>query len=135
MIKAVPRKTLDYDRPALQKVEKTTSKSCLESPSFQKFLFYCPTAQMAEVMVQNVAYRATVYRTGILAQTFVSRFLTTCAKNIPFSKQTWNWSCLFSAWGRVFNSISVCLILSDDPHCYDLQIITSVHFKVKTCLL
>jgi hypothetical protein len=35
-----------------------------EIPSFQKFLFYCPTAQMAEVMVQNVAYRATVYITG-----------------------------------------------------------------------
>ena len=32
--------------------------------SFQKVLFYCPTAQMAEVMDQNVAYRATVYRTG-----------------------------------------------------------------------
>ena len=31
-----------------------------EIPSFQKFLFYCPIAQMAEVMVQNVAYRATV---------------------------------------------------------------------------
>ena len=26
---------------------------------------YCPTAQMAELMFQNVAYRATVYRTGI----------------------------------------------------------------------
>ena len=38
-----------------------------EIPSFQKFLFYCPTAQMAEVMVQNVAYRATVYRIGALA--------------------------------------------------------------------
>ena len=24
----------------------------------------CPTAQMAEFMFQNVAYRATVYRTG-----------------------------------------------------------------------
>ena len=34
--------------------------------SFQKFLFYCPTAQMAEVMVKNMAYRATVYRTGFL---------------------------------------------------------------------
>ena len=32
---------------------------------FQKFLFYCPTAQMAEFMFQNVAYRATVYRTGV----------------------------------------------------------------------
>jgi hypothetical protein len=37
----------------------------VEIPSFQKFLFYCPTAQMAEVIVQNVAYRATVYRTGV----------------------------------------------------------------------
>ena len=35
-----------------------------EIPLFQKILFYCQTAQMAEVMVQNVAYRATVYRTG-----------------------------------------------------------------------
>ena len=25
----------------------------------------CPTAQMAEFMLQNVVYRATVYRTGI----------------------------------------------------------------------
>ena len=25
---------------------------------------YCPTAQMAEFMFPNVAYRATVYRTG-----------------------------------------------------------------------
>ena len=40
-----------------------------EIPSFQKFLFYCPTAQMAEVMVQNVAYRATVYRTGLTSKT------------------------------------------------------------------
>ena len=40
-----------------------------EIPSFQKFLFYCPTAQMAEVMVQNLAYRATVYRTGVQMKT------------------------------------------------------------------
>jgi hypothetical protein len=55
------------------KVEKTTSKSCLpiaEIPSFQKFLFYCTTAQMAEVMVQNVAYRATVYRTGTVRKSY-----------------------------------------------------------------
>ena len=35
-----------------------------EISSFQKFSFYCPTAQMAEFMFPNVAYRATVYRTG-----------------------------------------------------------------------
>ena len=35
-----------------------------EIPSFQKFSFYCPTAQMAEFMFPNVTYRATVYRTG-----------------------------------------------------------------------
>ena len=33
-------------------------------PSFQKFSFYCPTAQMAEFMVPNGTYRATVYTTG-----------------------------------------------------------------------
>ena len=33
--------------------------------SFQKFFTYCPTAQMAEFMFPNVAYKATVYRTGI----------------------------------------------------------------------
>ena len=27
---------------------------------------YCPTAQMAEFMLPNVAYRATVYRTGAI---------------------------------------------------------------------
>ena len=31
---------------------------------FQKFSFYCPTAQMSDFMIQNVAYRTTVYRTG-----------------------------------------------------------------------
>ena len=30
---------------------------------------YCPTAQMAEFMFPNVAYRATVYRTGVIAKT------------------------------------------------------------------
>ena len=35
-----------------------------EIPPFQKFSFYYPTAQMAELMFPNVAYRATVYRTG-----------------------------------------------------------------------
>ena len=35
-----------------------------EIGSFQKFSFYCPTAQMAEDIFQNVAYRATLYRTG-----------------------------------------------------------------------
>ena len=35
-----------------------------EIPSFQKFFITAQTAKMAEVMVQNVAYRATVYGTG-----------------------------------------------------------------------
>ena len=29
-----------------------------------EIFFYCLTAQMAEFMFQNLAYRATVYRTG-----------------------------------------------------------------------
>ena len=28
-------------------------------------MLYCPTAQMAKFMLLNVAYRATVYRTGV----------------------------------------------------------------------
>jgi hypothetical protein len=46
---------------------KKTCKKLLtyaEIPSFQKFLLYCPTAKMAEFMFPNVAYRATVYKTG-----------------------------------------------------------------------
>ena len=38
-----------------------------EIPS-QKFFFYCPTAQMAEFMFPNMAYRATVYRTGLMTR-------------------------------------------------------------------
>ena len=56
-----------------------------EIPSFQKFLFYCPTAQMAEVMVQNVAYRATVYRAG---ERMVGKFWRETF--VPLWKQSWN---------------------------------------------
>ena len=49
----------------LKKVEKTTSKSCLLKQKFCRFRNFSFTAQMAEFMFQNVAYRATVYRTRI----------------------------------------------------------------------
>ena len=38
-----------------------------EIPSFQKFFITAQTAKMADFMFQNMAYRATVYRTGGLA--------------------------------------------------------------------
>ena len=50
-----------------QKVEKTTLKSCSEKLK-STFFLTASTAQMAlteEFMFQNVAYRPTVYRTGI----------------------------------------------------------------------
>ena len=43
-----------------------------EIPSFQKFSFSSPTAQKADFMLQNVAYRATVYRTGYLDSSILS---------------------------------------------------------------
>ena len=49
-----------------QKVEETTSKSCLLKQKFRRFINFSFTAQMAEFMFQNVAYRATVYRTGVI---------------------------------------------------------------------
>ena len=39
-----------------------------EIPSFQKFFITAQTAKMADFMFQNMAYRATVYRTGGWAQ-------------------------------------------------------------------
>ena len=36
---------------------------------------YCPTAQMAEFMFPNVAYRAIVCRTGVFDVTNVSRYI------------------------------------------------------------
>ena len=36
------------------------------SEIFHLLTQYCPTAQMAEFMFQNVVYRATVNRTGVL---------------------------------------------------------------------
>ena len=36
-----------------------------EIPSFQKFFITAQTAKMADFMFQNMAYRATVYRTGV----------------------------------------------------------------------
>ena len=35
-----------------------------EIPSFQKFSYSAQTARMAEFIIPNVVYRATVYRTG-----------------------------------------------------------------------
>ena len=40
------------------------SRNSVVSEIFHLLPTYCPTAQMAEFMFQNVAYRATVYRTG-----------------------------------------------------------------------
>ena len=56
-----------------QKVEKPPQKvayldrNFVVSEIFHLLPYYCPTAQMAEFMFQNVVYRATVYRTGIFA--------------------------------------------------------------------
>ena len=44
-----------------------------EIPSFQKFSVSSPTAQMAGFMFQNVAYRATVYRTGPIIPTLQTK--------------------------------------------------------------
>ena len=41
------------------------SRNSVVSEIFFLLSYICPTAQMAEFMFQNVAYRATVYRTGI----------------------------------------------------------------------
>ena len=51
---------------SLKKLKKHLKKllTSAEIPSFQNFFFHCPTAQMAEFMFPNVAYRGTVYRTG-----------------------------------------------------------------------
>ena len=40
------------------------SRNLVVSEIFHLLPTYCPTAQMAEFMFQNVVYRATVYRTG-----------------------------------------------------------------------
>ena len=41
------------------------SRKSVVSEIFHLLPTNCPTAQMAEVMFQNVVYRATVYRTGM----------------------------------------------------------------------
>ena len=46
------------------------SRNSVVSEIFHLLPTYCPTAQMAEFMFQNVVYRATVYRTGSGAETF-----------------------------------------------------------------
>ena len=54
-----------------QKVEKTTLKSCsekLKSTFFSLTASSAQTAQTEEFMFQNVAYRPTVYRTGVSGQ-------------------------------------------------------------------
>ena len=52
-----------------QKVEKTTLKSCSEFLNSTFFLtaLTAQTATTEEFMFQNVAYRPTVYRTGVWA--------------------------------------------------------------------
>ena len=42
----------------------TLSRNSVVSEIFHLLPNECPTAQMAEIMFQNVVYRATVYRTG-----------------------------------------------------------------------
>ena len=42
------------------------SRNSVVSEIFHLLPNECPTAQMTEFMFQNVVYRATVYRTGIL---------------------------------------------------------------------
>ena len=52
-----------------QKVEKTTLKSCSEKLKSTFFPLTASTAQMAQTekfMFQNMAYRPTVYRTGVV---------------------------------------------------------------------
>ena len=41
------------------------SRNSVVSEIFHLLPTYCPTAQIAEFMFQNVVYRATVYRTGV----------------------------------------------------------------------
>ena len=44
------------------------SRNSVVSEIFHLLPNECPTAQMAEFMFQNVVYRATVYRTGVLTK-------------------------------------------------------------------
>ena len=55
--KVLPMKTRKKNHP--KKIAYLSRNSVL-----QKFSFYCPTAQMSDFMIQNVANRTTVYRTG-----------------------------------------------------------------------
>ena len=54
---------------ALKKLKKTPSKA--EFWSFQKFSIIQPNSPKGRIHVQNVAYRATVYRTGGLGNKLV----------------------------------------------------------------
>ena len=49
----------------LMKIKKNTTKSSIlkQNFHFSEIFPYCPTAQMAEFMFPNVAYRATVDKT------------------------------------------------------------------------
>jgi hypothetical protein len=44
------------------------SRNSVVSEIFHLLPSYCPTAQMAKFMLQNVVYRATVYRTGMAGE-------------------------------------------------------------------
>ena len=46
------------------------SRNSVVSEIFHLLPTYCPTARMAEFMFQNVVYRATVYRTGVMTYQF-----------------------------------------------------------------
>ena len=61
--KILKKKFFDFFCP--QKVEKKTLKSCSEKLNFFPYCLGCQMAQTEEFMLENVAYRPTVYRTGL----------------------------------------------------------------------
>ena len=72
-----------------------------EFPSFQKFFTYCPTAQMVEFMFPNVAYRATVYRTGIMYIPLERADVPTpILAVLAVEDRHWSWSGLLSDVGQ-----------------------------------
>ena len=72
-----------------------------ENPSFQKFFTYCPTAQMVEFMFPNVAYRATVYRTGIMYIPLERADVPTpIFAVLAVEDRHWSWSGLLSDVGH-----------------------------------
>ena len=79
-----------------QKVEKTTLKSCSEILKFLSALLPL-AAQTEEFMFQNVAYRQTVYRTGLIY-------------NKKFSKKNYR-SKAFRKYGLIIWTHNLCAVL------------------------